>query len=127
MPVPELGFYNQTKKVWISNRLDVNDLWSLVSRGEKITLWCTGAGVAGHQSSRSSKCTHEEVGYDESEPPKKVSKSEERKAMADEYETRLKQRHNDKYSRFQYKFWAEMISIQVLMKAKKRTSKLPIR
>ena len=70
MPVPE-------------NRLDVNDLWSLVSRGEKITLWCTGAGVAGHQSSRSSKRTHEEVGYDESEPPKKVSKSEERKAMVE--------------------------------------------
>ena len=107
----ELGYFNQTKKVWINNRLDVNDLWNLVARGDTLTLWCTG--VSPSQSGRNSKRNREERDTGENvdhEPPKKMTRVEERKALADEYEAKLKEKHADKYSRFQYKFWAEMLA-----------------
>ena len=46
VPLPrnmEFRFYNQSgKKLWINNRLVVNDMWELVSKGDKLTLWCVG-------------------------------------------------------------------------------------
>ena len=88
----ELGYFNQTKKVWINNRLDVNDLWNLVARGDTLTLWCTG--VSPSQSGRNSKRNREERDTGENvdhEPPKKMTRVEERKALADEYEAKLKE------------------------------------
>ena len=40
----EIGYYSQSKKIWINNRLDLNDAWTILSRGEKLTLWCLGIG-----------------------------------------------------------------------------------
>ena len=38
----DVGYFNKhSKKMWLNNRLDVNDLWDLVYKGENITLWCT--------------------------------------------------------------------------------------
>ena len=39
-----------------------------------------------------------------------MTRVEERKALADEYEVKLKEKHAEKYSRFQYKFLAEMLA-----------------
>ena len=108
----ELGFYNQTKKLWINNRLDVNDLWELASKSDKLTLWCVGAG-SNSKSSRNTKRSNDERDKDgtaESEPPKKMTKMEEKRALADDYEKKLKEKHPEKYSKFQYKFWAEMLA-----------------
>ena len=91
----ELGFYNQTKKLWINNRLDVNDLWELVSKSDKLTLWCVGVG-SNSKSSRNTKRSNDERDKDEtaeSEPPKKMTKMEEKRALADDYEKKLKEKH----------------------------------
>jgi len=44
-----------------------------------------------------------------SKPLKKGSSAEEKKVLASEYEEQLKSKHQDKYTRFQYKLWAEML------------------
>lgn len=46
----------------------------------------------------------------ENQPPKKMSKMEEKRALEEEYEQKLKEKHADKFSKFQYKFWAEMLA-----------------
>ena len=28
--------------MWIKNRLDLNDVWKLVQKGERVTLWSMG-------------------------------------------------------------------------------------
>jgi hypothetical protein len=59
IPLPqnmEIGFYNQSgRKLWINNRLDMNDMWELVSKGGKLTLWCVGIPSPTAQSSRNMK------------------------------------------------------------------------
>lgn len=116
VPLPrdmELGFYNQSgRKLWINNRLDMNDMWELVSKGEKLTLWCVGLPSPTAQSSRNMKRSSSEREKEltgESEPPKKMSKMEKR-ALAEDYEQKLKEKHGDKFSNFQFKFWAEMLA-----------------
>jgi hypothetical protein len=32
----EIGFFHRSKKLWINSRLDLNDMWDLVGKGEKI-------------------------------------------------------------------------------------------
>ena len=90
----EFGFYNQSgKKLWINNRLDVNDMWELVSKGDKLTLWCVGIGK-NPQSSRNTKRSSNErdkEGASGSEPPKKMSRVEEKRALAEENEKKLKE------------------------------------
>ena len=36
----EIGYFRQSKKFWLNNRLDINDIWELLLKGESITLWC---------------------------------------------------------------------------------------
>ena len=36
----EVGYYSHSTKLWINSRLDVNDVWNSIGRGEKPTLWC---------------------------------------------------------------------------------------
>ena len=117
VPVPqnmELGFYYHSgKKLWINNRLDLNDMWELVLKGEKLTLWYVGLGPS-PQSTRNPKRSSDERDKEvngESEPPKKMSKMKEKRSLVEEYEQKLKEKHADKFSKFQYKFWAEMLSM----------------
>ena len=108
VPLPrnmEFGFYNQSGKLWINNRLDVNDMWELVLKGDKLTLWCVGIGQ-NPQSSRNTKRSSNErdkEGASGSEPPKKMSRVEEKRALAEENEKKLKEKHADKFSNFQYR------------------------
>lgn len=37
----EVGYYKQSKKMWIKNRPDINDVWKLVHNGDSVTLWST--------------------------------------------------------------------------------------
>ena len=42
----EVGYFIQCKKMSINNRLDLNDVWAMVAKGEKIILWCMGIAAA---------------------------------------------------------------------------------
>ena len=96
--------------MWINNRLDLNDMWGLVTKREKIILWCVENGEndrAGNKRSRDDSGLQEE----ENEPPsKRMSRIGTQKAQAKEYEMDLKKKHEGTYTPFQYKLWAEMMA-----------------
>ena len=99
----EIGYFRRSKKFWLNNRLDINDFWELILKGESITLWCVEA------TELTRKRSHTDASEDEHiERPKKLSKMEERKNEADKVEKNLSEKHGDKFSPFQYKLWAEM-------------------
>ena len=37
-----IGFYQETKKMWIQNKEDLRDAWELLDRNKTLTLWCHG-------------------------------------------------------------------------------------
>ena len=100
----EIGFYLQSKKKWINNRLDMNDMWKMISNGGKVTLWCVGIG-------EKQKRAHDDDS--DQEPAQKRSKPSDTsvdslRSLAKDYESQLRAKHNDAYTPFQYKLWAEM-------------------
>ena len=114
----ELGYLIQSKKMWINNRLDLIDAWDLVRKGERITFWSVGvteldkSGV--NQRKRSND--HAEESANVNEPTtkrKKTTNSEQKKALVEDFELKLQEKHKDKYTRFQIKLWAEMLSTGV--------------
>ena len=98
----ELGYFYRTKKVWLNNRLDLNDMWQLLTKGNKVTLWCVE-----NNETNSNKRPRDKDEEDQP-PPKKSSRIDTQKAHAKEYETELKTKHESKYTPFQLKLWAEM-------------------
>ena len=61
----DVGYFVQSKKVWINNRLDINDVWSIVDKGEKVTLWCLDTTAR-----ESQKRKRDELAEEESQPKK---------------------------------------------------------
>ena len=108
-PDMEMGYFHGSSKFWINNRLDVNDLWKLVNEGEKVTFWCTGIE---RSCDRKRALNEESQASQPSENTKKAknSKQDERRAKTEEYETKLKDKHGDKFTSFQFKLWTEMLT-----------------
>ena len=105
----EIGYYYQCKKMWINNRLDLNDAWTLISKGEKITLWCVG--ICAQSRKRETTDTSDEE-HETQRKKSKVSKAEEKRAIIEDYERQLKEKHEGNYTRFQLKLWAEMLAAE---------------
>lgn len=104
----EIGYFHQAKKMWIKNRLDLTDVWKLVHKGERVTLWSMGTAT---EPTNGQKRPLEKNGEEPvSKRAKAQSISEEKKARLADYEHQLQQKHGDKYSRFQIKIWAEALA-----------------
>ena len=108
----EIGYFHQSKKMWIKNRLDLNDVWKLVRQREKVTLWSMGAIVedsthagAHKRPLENDSCSEEPA----SKQAKKKSSSNDKKAIVTDFEHKLQQKH-DNYSPFQIKIWAESLA-----------------
>ena len=110
----EIGYFHQSKKMWIKNRLDLNDVWKLVQNGERVTLWCMGALTEPSTPTDGQKRPIENSSSNGEEPAskraKKQSSADEKKAVLADFEHKLQQKHEDKYSRFQIKIWAEALA-----------------
>ena len=110
----EVGYFHQAKKMWIKNRLDLNDVWKLVQKGERVTLWSMGATTETNAPTDVQKRPLDKSGSSGEQPVSKRSKtqstSDEKRALVANYEQRLQQKHEDKYSRFQIKIWAEALA-----------------
>lgn len=101
----EIGYFEQATKHWIHNRLDMADVWNKIEGGAKITLWCM-RNESVVSKSRSKRGSTE----DESNTEKKKQKLCSSKELAEEHEQELQEKHGSKYTRFQYKLWAEMLA-----------------
>ena len=110
----EVGYFYQSKKLWLNNRLDMNDVWELIAKGDKVTFWCVGTSEEPEELSKKRACHDRSALESESQKKvKKTSKQDDKKAQADDYVTQLQEKHGDKYTRFQYKLWAEMLATGV--------------
>ena len=58
----------------------------------------------------SSKCANLDCENKNDKKKQKLSSADARKELAEEHERELKEKHGDKYTRFQYKLWAEMLA-----------------
>ena len=101
----EIGYYSHSKKIWINNRLDLNDAWKI----ERVTFWCHGASEASRK--RDSKSGSEDEQDAPGKSSRKMSRMEEKRATVEEYERQLKEKHGNDYTGFQYKLWAEMVAV----------------
>ena len=45
----EVGYFSHSTKLWINSRLDVNDVWTSIGKGEKLTLWCLDSTPRQHK------------------------------------------------------------------------------
>ena len=80
----------------------------MVESGTKVTLWCNDS-IAVNKSSHG-KHAHLDAENDSNRKKQKLSSMDEKKALAEEHEQQLREKHGDKYTRFQYKLWAEMLT-----------------
>lgn len=105
----EVGYFRHSTKLWINNRLDIDDVWNGVEKGAKITLWCLDT------SREPQKRKRDEQEDENVTPPKKKNpppgSTEEKRAKIRESEMKLQEMHKEKYTPFQYKLWAEMLVI----------------
>lgn len=103
----QVGYFSQNKKMWITKCLDLQDAWTSISWGDRITLWCVG--VTESTRKRDSSNSDEDQ---EPEPKKRKfkTKAEEEKALYEDYLSQLKEKYSGKYTRFQLKLWAEMLA-----------------
>ena len=111
----EVGYFNQRKKMWIKNRLDMEVVWKLVDKGERVTLWSMGPDNTSTQEKHAGSKRSCDEGTDETQLPTKKSKkqtgADERRALAEEYERQLEAKHQAKnYSKFQLKIWAKALA-----------------
>ena len=38
-----IGFYHESRKMWIQNKVDLDDAWQLLEKNKSLTLWCHGS------------------------------------------------------------------------------------
>ena len=120
-----IGFYQETKKMWIQNKEDLRDAWELLDRNKTLTLWCHG------QDSRKKKRSaidlsseHDAVSNSDSDAGEATGSkrrktsggltnsrttSEGKATRVQEIKDELEKKHGSKYNGCQYRLWAEMV------------------
>lgn len=118
-----VGFYQESKKIWIQNKQDLLDAWRVLEKSKSLTLWCHGRDThkrkkhdadldAGHNDAAESD---DEGGRSMGKractagQKKTRSTSEEKAMQVQELKGQLEQKHGTKYSGCQYRLWAEML------------------
>ena len=111
----DIGYIQSNTVVSIRSSRDIYEVWSSVSNGENITLWCDSLRREGWPCSgakkRSNKSVQEEPDDNEDSgvtKKKKKKKSEERKEQVEDTMEQLQSIHGKKYTQMQYRVWSEM-------------------
>ena len=111
----EVGYIDNNSVVTIRSPEDVNEVFSSVAKGSKVTLWCDGlrstsAGSKGkkrpHPRHRVSDSCDESD--EETSKQKKKSKEEEKDDKIQKTIDDLKAKHGESFTPMQYRIWAEM-------------------
>ena len=89
-------------------------MWKVAQKGEGVTLWSMGIAAEANIPADGQKRPLDKNGSRGEEPVSKRAKAqsvlEENKGLLADYEHQLQQKHEDKYSRFQIKIWAEALA-----------------
>ena len=106
-----------TAKICIHSEEDLLEAWSKIEK-ESCMLWCDGTAEVVKSSSRTTKralplqsSSESDDDYGSDVSKKKTSALQEKNSRIEEYIEQLKDKHQDKYSRIQYRLWAEMVDV----------------
>lgn len=113
----DVGYMKGTSRLCIHSEGDLDEIWSKISRGVACTLWCDGLAPQ-----EKSKSVSKRLYYDGSDsdpenlsplPPKKkkMSAIEEKNQRVQELIRSIQDKHGEKFTKIQYRLWAEMIDV----------------
>ena len=100
----DVGYYDNSTQISIRTTHDLTELWSDISKGKKVVMWCDGLRE---------KRNLEFDEQDSAHPPKKrKSKHVEEKSdsKAEEMVHSLREIHGKSFTPMQYRIWAEMVA-----------------
>ncbi len=107
-----VGYMKGGSKVWVRASSDIEDIWTFVSKGENITLWCNGISSATQKTQLSSGSESDDDSYSKKpRKKKKVSALEEKNERVEEIVANLRQKHGTQFTSIQYRLWAEMVDV----------------
>lgn len=114
----DVGYIQNSSVVTLRSPEDMQEVWSSLSKGTKVTLWCDGLRGSA-SSSKSSRKRGKQQKQDDSEDEdsdaepssksRKKTKNEEKDQEIQKLIEDLKSTHNDNYTTMQYRIWSEMI------------------
>ena len=111
----ELGYYKGSKRIWIRNNAELQEVLKLLKTGNKLTLWCDGKRLPKtkqlNDSHSDSDESATEVDMQRKPKPKKRKKTkyQDRQERIDDLIDDLREKHGTKYTNIQYRIWAECI------------------
>ena len=105
----DVGYLEGSTQISFSSSHDLSGIWSDVSKGKKVTLWCDG--LKEHEQEK--RCLRADEDQEELLHPAKKRKSkatdEKRDSVVEDTVQTLKENHGKSFTAMQYRIWAEMI------------------
>ena len=111
----DVGYIQNNSVVTLRSPEDIQEVWSSLSRGTKVTLWCNGLRGTSSKSSRKRKqqrgddSEEDDSGAECSSKSRKKTKDEEKDQQVHRLIEDPKSTHQDTYTTMQYRIWSEMI------------------
>ena len=99
----DIGYLHGNSVVNVRNSDDLQEVWSNVLKGTKVTLWCNGLNIPVHGG---------DLEDDVAPKPKKKRKRsdiDDTNQAVEDTVKELKQLHSGGYTPMQYRIWAEMV------------------
>ena len=110
----DVGYLQNSTVVSLRSPEDIQEIWSSMIKGTKVTLWCDGLRSRAVTGTKSRKRRPKDDSSDESdvdclEKPKKKTKEEEKDDRVQKIIEDLQTKYDKTYTPMQYRIWNEMI------------------
>ena len=116
----DVGYMIGNEVIRVHTEEDLREMWGDLRKSSSTTLWCDGlideeSGKASKSSNSSRKRKHVASDDESDGEPSRITKTQKRKktetdAKVQEVVDSLKSKHGTKYTVFQLRIWAELIS-----------------
>ena len=108
----DVGYLQGQTKVCMHSELDLKEVWRNLEKGNTCVLWCEGVGAnARKKLAFSSSDSEEEVPNPRKRKKKAGSALERKNERLQYFVRRLQGQHKDRFSKVQYRLWAEMLDV----------------
>ena len=113
----DVGYMKGTSRLCIHSEVDLDEIWGKILRGVGCTLWCDGLAPQEKSKSVSKRLYYDgsdsdsENLYPLPQKKKKTSAIEEKNQRVQELIRSIQDKHGEKFTKIQYRLWAEMIDV----------------
>ena len=106
-----VGYIKGSTKLSIRSCEDIEDIWSSVSRGENVTLWCDKVRDSIDDASGSDSDDPDITRKSKGNKKQKMSALEAKNERIEGIVASLREKHATAYTTIQYRLWAEMVDV----------------